>query len=515
MEPVRPGSTPITLTLADEEATRRFAADLATTLDPGDVVMLSGDLGAGKTTLARALIRHLADDPELDVPSPTFTLVQSYEMARFTLMHADFYRLQSEDDLAELGLAEIPSDAVVLIEWPDRAPGLVAEDRLEIELRLRPDQGEDTRVAHVAGHGRLAGRVERILHLRRFLEKAGVADARRERLAGDASARSYERVQLADRTILLMNAPRRPDGPPIRNGRSYSAIAHLSEDVKAFVAVADALRTLGFSAPEVYAADLAEGFVLVEELGDETGVAGDPPAPIEERYRAAVDLLVALHGHMLLPAELPVTPQLTYRLPDYDLDAFLIEIELLLDWYLPRLTAVPSTPARSAFLSFWRDALKPVLAQPSTWVLRDFHSPNLIWLPERSGIARVGVIDFQDAVMGPAAYDLASLLQDARVTVPEELEIELLGRYAKARRANEPAFDVGQFAQIYATVAAQRATKILGIFARLEKRDGKPQYLRHMPRVMTYLQRALAHPSLAPLKAWYSAYVPPPPGGAG
>ncbi|MDC7786508.1 tRNA (adenosine(37)-N6)-threonylcarbamoyltransferase complex ATPase subunit type 1 TsaE [Rhodoplanes sp. TEM] len=515
MEPVRSGGTPITLTLADEQATRRLAVDLAATLDPGDVVMLSGDLGAGKTTLARALIRHLANDPTLDVPSPTFTLVQSYDLPRFTLMHADFYRLQGEDELAELGLDEIPAGAVVLIEWPDRAPGLAAPERLAIDLRLAPEEGPDARIVHLTGHGSFATRIQRMLHLRRFLEKAGVAEARRERVTGDASSRSYERVLLADRTILLMNAPRRPDGPPVRHGRSYSAIAHLAEDVRAFVAVADALRTLGFSAPEIYGADLAEGFVLLEDLGDGRVVEGDPPTPIAERYRAAVDLLVALHGHMLLPSELPVTPQLTWRLPDYDLDAFLIEIELLLDWYLPRLAAVPSTPARSAFLSFWRDALKPVLAQPPTWVLRDFHSPNLIWLPERRGIERVGVIDFQDAVMGPAAYDLASLLQDARVTVPEELEIELLGRYAKARRANEPAFDVGQFAQIYATVAAQRATKILGIFARLEKRDGKPQYLRHMPRVMTYLQRALAHPSLAPLRAWYAAYVPPPPAGPG
>ncbi|NVO17000.1 MAG: tRNA (adenosine(37)-N6)-threonylcarbamoyltransferase complex ATPase subunit type 1 TsaE [Rhodoplanes sp.] len=511
MEPSRTGATPITLTLPDEQAMQQLAVDLASAVDPGDAVMLSGDLGAGKTTLARAMIRHLADDPELDVPSPTFTLVQSYDLPRFTLMHADFYRLSGSEELTELGLDDIPAGAVVLIEWPDRAPDLAPPDRLEIEIRLDPDTGPDARVVRLTGHGSLAGRAERMLRLREFLDRNGLGEVRRERLAGDASARSYERLLLPHKPLLLMNAPRRPDGPPIRYGRSYSAIAHLSEDVKAFVAVAEALRTLGFSAPAIHAADLADGFVLVEDLGNEGVVEGNPPAPVPERYRAAVDLLVALHGHMLLPSELPVTQQLTYRLPDYDLDAFLIEIELLLEWYLPRLAAVPTTPARSAFLSFWRDALKPVLAQTPTWVLRDFHSPNLIWLPERRGIERVGVIDFQDAVMGPAAYDLASLLQDARVTVSEDLEIELLGRYARARRANEPGFDVGLFAQIYATVAAQRATKILGIFARLAQRDGKPQYLRHMPRVATYLQRALAHPSLAPLKAWYTAYVPPPP----
>src|SRR6185312_854044 len=123
------------------------------------------------------------------------------------------------------------------------------------------------------------------------------------------------------------------------------------------------------------------------------------------------------------------------------------------------------------------------LEETPTWVLRDFHSPNLIWLPERQGIARVGLLDFQDAMMGPAAYDVASLLQDARVDVPELMEIALLGRYVKQRRDNDDSFDPAEFAQVYATVAAQRASKILGIFARLNRRDGKPQYLRHIPRV--------------------------------
>jgi aminoglycoside/choline kinase family phosphotransferase len=141
-------------------------------------------------------------------------------------------------------------------------------------------------------------------------------------------------------------------------------------------------------------------------------------------------------------------------------------------------------------------------------VLRDFHSPNLLWLAGREGIARVGLLDFQDAVLGPAAYDLASLLQDARVDCPESLEITLLGRYARLRREALPSFDTAAFVKIYGTVAAQRATKILGIFARLDVRDGKPQYLRHMPRIWGYLQRSLAHPALTPLRDWYAAHVP-------
>jgi hypothetical protein len=142
-------------------------------------------------------------------------------------------------------------------------------------------------------------------------------------------------------------------------------------------------------------------------------------------------------------------------------------------------------------------------------VIRDFHSPNIIWL-DRSGILRVGIIDFQDAVLGPAAYDLVSLLQDARIDVPEALELTLLTRYIKARRAADSHFDAAGFAELYAIMSAQRNTRLLGTFARLNRRDGKPQYLRHQPRIWTYLTRSLAHPALAGFREWYTANAPPP-----
>jgi aminoglycoside/choline kinase family phosphotransferase len=159
-------------------------------------------------------------------------------------------------------------------------------------------------------------------------------------------------------------------------------------------------------------------------------------------------------------------------------------------------------------MALWRDALTPVIETHATWVMRDYHSPNLLWLPEREGVSRIGILDFQDAVLGNGAYDVASLLQDARVDVPEMMEIALLSRYTRARFAADKTFDAPAFARAYATLAAQRASKILGIFARLERRDGKPQYLRHLPRVWGYLQRSLAHPALAQLSGWYRANVP-------
>jgi aminoglycoside/choline kinase family phosphotransferase len=182
---------------------------------------------------------------------------------------------------------------------------------------------------------------------------------------------------------------------------------------------------------------------------------------------------------------------------------------------LPSRGAVVAAATRAAFDALWRETLWLALDDPPTWVLRDYHSPNLLWLPKRTDIARIGMLDFQDALIGPAAYDLASLLQDARVDVAEGMEVALLNRYASARRDAGGQFDTAKFVRVYAALAAQRATKILGIFARLDRRDGKPQYLRHMPRLWGYLQRSLAHPALAPLNAWYSVHVPAPPARSG
>jgi N-acetylmuramate 1-kinase len=495
--------------IPNEDALRPYVTDLALALDRGDVVTLSGDLGAGKTTFARALIRCLAGDPDLEVPSPTFTLVQAYDLPKFPVVHADLYRVTNPDELIEIGLDSLPDGAVLLIEWPDRATNVLPKDYWELALSVVPDRGADFRMLNIIGHGSYAQRAERLTQARRFLADAGFGEAQRERMVGDASSRSYERLTLAGRQVILMNSPRRADGPPVKDGKPYSVIAHLAEDITPFVAIARALHGKGFSAPAIHAADLADGFIVLEDLGANAVVAGDPPAPIRTCYEAAVHVLIALHKQ-ILPEQVQVSPHVSYRLPPYDMDAFMIEVELLLEWYLPYRNAALPDDARARYGALWREVLRPATQAHETWVLRDFHSPNLLWLPDRRGIACVGLLDFQDALIGPAAYDLASLLQDARVDVPEAWEIELLGTYTRARKIDDANFDIPQFAQLYATMAAQRASKILGIFARLDRRDGKPQYLRHLPRVWAYLQRALAHPALAELAAWYKAHVPPP-----
>jgi N-acetylmuramate 1-kinase len=503
------GPTTFSLALANETATAHLMADLALLIGPGDVITLTGDLGAGKTAAARAMIRYLAGDETIEVPSPTFTLAQSYDLPPYPLVHADLYRVNDSSELEEIGLSPLPEATVVLIEWPERAANALPQDRIDIALSHRPALGSTARAAEITGYGKAAAQVARLEALRRFLTDAGYANARRQRMAGDASTRSYARLVRADGVFILMNSPRRSDGPAIYDGKSYSAAVHLAEDVKPFVAIAGGLRERGFSAPAIHHADLDSGFLITEDFGSAGVIEGDPPAPIAERYQTATDLLAALHREPL-PETLPLAPQITYAIPVFDTDALLVEIGLMLEWYLPDRGVTPDDNMRAEFIAMWRELLSKPAAAAKTWVMRDFHSPNLIWLEARSDIAKVGIIDFQDAVLGPPAYDLVSLLQDARIDVPEPLELALLTRYIKARRASDEAFDPAGFAELYAIMSAQRNTRLLGTFARLNRRDGKPQYLRHQPRIWAYLNRSLAHPALAAFREWYAANVPPP-----
>jgi tRNA threonylcarbamoyl adenosine modification protein YjeE len=282
----------MTFSLADLAATTRFAEDVALSLKPGDCLCLSGDLGAGKTTFARALIRAIADDPDLEVPSPTFTLVQSYDL-RLPIAHFDLYRLGSADELDELGLDDALSDGVALIEWPEQAADRLPHNQVKIRF-----EGLDvTRTATVSANSDFSRSIQPVTSAARaFLEEAGLLAAERRHLQGDASSRTYERVRAEGKeAVILMNAPRRPDGPPIRDGLPYSRIAHLAEDVVPFVAIARWLREQGFAAPEILAEDLDQGFLLVEYLGSE-GILDEHGAPVAERYRLAVDCLAALHG---------------------------------------------------------------------------------------------------------------------------------------------------------------------------------------------------------------------------
>jgi hypothetical protein len=229
---------------------------------------------------------------------------------------------------------------------------------------------------------------------------------------------------------------------------------------------------------------------------------------MRDLYGAAVDVLLAIVARPQSEI-LPIEGQAPYRLPHYDAGALLTEATLLIDWFWPALHGKKVPDAlRKEFTGLWLPLLEDAATADKTLVLRDYHSPNLMWLTEREGLRKVGILDFQDALIGCAAYDLVSLLQDARLDVPEALEAELLARYCAARSAKEKQFSSDRFRALYATLGAQRNSKILGIFARLAKRDGKRGYLAHIPRVARYLARNLDHPALARLKVWCARELP-------
>ncbi len=499
-------STSLSLPALSQPALARLASYVALFVRSGDLVALTGDLGAGKTTFARALIEAVAGEA-VEVPSPTFTLVQSYEQLRVPIHHFDLYRIRAPDEVHETGLENALGTGAVILEWPERAGDLAVQARLD--LQLAETAAPDRRNVTLVGHGGWAERLVRIEAMMRFADSARCSESRPAFLQGDASRRAYARIATPSGPAVLMDSPRQPDGPPVREGKPYSQVAHLAEDVRPFVAIANCLRGYGLSAPEIIAADLDTGFLLTEDLGDDVyGTLIGAGVPIEALYRPAVDVLVALGQHEL-PAELPLPGAAPHLVAAYDHGALGIEIELLADWYWPALhgQAIPDA-ARAQFLALWQPLIERIARCSRHWVLRDYHSPNLLRLPDRAGIGAVGIIDFQDAMRGHRAYDLVSLLEDARLDVPLELEERLLGHYCARARAEHADFDREDFLAAYAILGAQRNTKILGIFARLAMRDGKRGYVRHMPRLWGYLDRSFRHRELAGLAAWYEHAFP-------
>jgi N-acetylmuramate 1-kinase len=489
-----------------EEALGHLASKLAPRFRRGDFLALKGELGAGKSAFARFLIRAIAERPDEEVPSPTFALVQPYETRRFPIHHFDFYRLSGLGEAAELGVNEALDAGLVIAEWPERLGGILPGDRLEISL-TEADRA-DRRHASLEGFGNWGARLARFAALDRFIGGTEWSRANHHYLFGDASARGYTRLRMNGASVLLMDWPKVPDGPPIKQGRTYSQIAHRAEDVGPFVAVAAALRSAGLSAPCIYAQDFDAGLLILEDFGDETfAKIALEGLDLFSLYQLAVDALLKLRKRP--PQRLLTANGVSHLLPHFDREALGIEAELLIDWFLPavRGTETPQA-ARDDFAALWNEQFEWLLQQPAGWVLRDFHSPNLLWRPGEDGMARLGIIDFQDAMRGHLAYDLVSLLQDARLDLPGGFEAALFGHYCEHAAATDAGFDAKSFLRAYHLLGAQRATKLLGIFTRLCRRDGKRAYLQHLPRVACYLAENLNDPALARLKSWYERELP-------
>lgn len=322
---------------------------------------------------------------------------------------------------------------------------------------------------------------ERFDAMQSFLQNAGWGGATISSLANDASFRRYLRVQLNDRSAVLM------DAPP----------SH--EDIRPFIHIARHLKCLGLSAPDILAADEDHGFLLLEDFGNETFSRLLNDGEDETKlYRLAVDVLIYLHGlasQFAAPSGLPV----------YNESRLLDEALLLVDWYLPAvLDRSPGEHERNSYIEAWKSALPHVHVSPPTLVLRDYHVDNLIRLSSRDGIAACGLLDFQDAVLGSSAYDLMSLLEDARRDVSATLKREMLDRYMDAANVS----DRRGFEEAFVILAAQRHAKVIGIFTRLRRRDGKSAYLAHIPRVWRLLENALSAAPLMPVAEWMEKHLP-------
>ncbi len=355
---------------------------------------------------------------------------------------------------------------------------------------------------------------EREAARRAFLGAAGLADARRVALAGDASTRAYERL-FPERgpSLILMDQPPSVETQPCPPGAApderaalgYNALARLAAGrVDAFVACAAWLRGQGLSAPRVLAADPAAGLAVLEDLGDDLYAtliaAGADEAPL---YDAATDALLRLHAQA--PPAVLAGDGSTWPLLTYDAVAFMTAADLFVEW-LPRLD--PSLTFDVEAVEAWRAIWRPIAtrgeAAAAVFCHRDYHAENLIWLPDRLGAARVGLLDFQDAVLAHPAWDLSMLLHDARRDVAPEREEAVLARYLAAR----PDLDAEAFLADFHALGALNIVRILGLFARLVARDGKPRYRAFMPRLWRYLDRCLADPAPAGLAAWLDAHVP-------
>lgn len=460
--------TCLTFDLPDPEATDRLARVLAHGLCAGDAVLLSGPIGAGKSHLARRLIRERLGNPDEDVPSPSFTLVQTYP-ADPPIWHADLYRLTHPDEVLELGLDEAFRSAICLIEWPDRLGADAPETAITVTLSLA-EKGRRAQVT-VPDRPALAAAL-RNLALTDFVQRAGWQGADRSQIAGDASGRRFERLALGGRTAVLL------DNPP-----------GLPDRLEDFLALDRHLRRIGLSAPEIHAEDMGNGFAVMEDLGDVLFSRRLVDAPQTEAalYRLAVDVLIYLQSRPAPPG-----------LPDQSAETWAEAAMLAVTQYRLGVTGDAADPA--PLQAALAKAIRRLADGPRVLIHRDYFAGNLLLLP-RAGIAGVGLIDFQLGQMGQPVYDLVSLLQDARRDVSLQLETEMKARFTAATGA------VG-FEAAYAVWGVQRALRILGVFARLCREEGRAEYLPHLPRVMRDLRRNLAHPGLATLKRLCDGLLP-------
>lgn len=433
------------LFLPDENATTELGVQLARVLQPGDTILLKGSVGAGKSHLARAIIQARLGYPE-DVPSPTYTLVQTYQEAQADIFHADLYRLSDTSEFVELGLDDAFSSAICLVEWAERLGKDAPHGALVLELTMQ----NNGRLAAFSSDASRWDKVARAIERAGFLIDAGWSGAEQAIIAGDLSSRSYQRLSRDGQRGVLMDA-----------GRDVSSVS-------SFLEISAWLTKNGYSAPNPIAQAQSKGLLLLDDFGDQQ-LSAHPD--VDELMGLCLKLLADIRTKA--PPNLPCPSA-------YEL----VEMTQLAEHY-PGADATVLSGFRKVLLGCIESVTSGV--QP-TVSLRDFHADNIMWLGDKDGIQRLGLLDFQDAFLVHPVYDLVSLLTDARRDVSRSVRQSLIVEYAQITGD-----DLEELQKAFAIFSVQRNLRILGIFTRAALELGKPHHVPNLPRVYAYLAEALRH----------------------
>jgi tRNA threonylcarbamoyl adenosine modification protein YjeE len=460
-----------------------LAQKIARFIEPGDTLLLQGDLGAGKSHFARSFIQAMGTK-QSHIPSPTFTLVQAYDDTRLPLIHADLYRLKDASELDDLDMHDYFGHGVCLIEWPERAAKALPQTALTLHFTVT---GEDTRKVELLGDARWQKRLKLMLQpadtsraekdFAGFLAKHGFAGAEVVSVSGDASFRRYFRVKAGNRSAIMMDVP-----AVLQDNESG-----LEGVIKPFLKMNEYLHKAGLRVSEIYGVDEKQCLILHEDFGDTSLYSHSPKKCDPAWLQVAVEALIQIARAKPLTTLKPFDAALMNR-----------SVSLYTDWYLPTQRGHATAPdERARFLEAWAQVYKPMVSSPLGVQLRDYHSPNIMLLGQVPSLNNLGLIDYQDATYGPLAYDLVSVLYDARLPVDECTRRDLLEHYMVKTGVDAKAFETSFY-----LLSLMRNTRILGVFVRLAQRDGKRNYLEKIPILLPYIQEALQHPAAAPVRPW-------------
>ena len=465
----------------------KLSKELAPLLNEGGVVTLNGQIGAGKTTLAKLIIQQLTQTPLEDIVSPTFNLYHTYNKDNLEIAHYDFYRIESEMELHEIDLNESFTDKICIIEWADKFRDFLPKDRIEIFIKCTKNE----RVYRINPLGKFREVVSNRAKIENFLGGLDINFTELQRLPGDASKRNYYRVMSSDNTMIVMDATQKSD---IKNKTG------LTNGIDDFIKIQEYLNSIDVRVPKLIVRNKIDNIILEEDLGEYSYTDMLTKENYQKLYNPAIQRLIHI-SNINHPKNIS-TKSNPHYLKEFDLNIYLNEAEIFIDYYWPFIHGKQCNADKKQEFTQIMEEVYSNLTNDKTLMLRDFHSPNLLFLENENGFRKCAVIDFQDALFGHPLYDLVSLTNDARITIDEYQEKYLIGLYKKDFPFNNFQFDSLSFMQQYHILGVQRSIKILGIFARLAILETNQNYLVHMPRVICYIKRIMQSGSIQALACW-------------